>query len=192
LATDRGATPDPADGWSPVFAGYMRIGRETYFAVQPFAHGSPIWVRQGERVDEVFITSFNPETDTLGLEVRGKSFELKLPMARVRSELAPIEAVLSRTEALAIARREVERRAGWTIFSLVQARKPDGNYQFFALKRSALKTERRLVVVGPESQVTQYRSLTSIAHAGTLPVLSEPFTTAVKRPAFTLSRRPNL
>lgn len=166
----------------------MRMGSETYFAVQSTPSASPVWVREGERVDEVLVSGFNAETDTLVVEVRGKVFELRLPEARVRSESEPVGAELTRTEALAMARREVERRDGWTKFSLVQARKPEGGFHFYALNRSGPKTERRLVVISPESRVTQYRKLAPLAHAGTLPIFAEPFTVAVKRPLFSSSR----
>ena len=182
------ATPTPAAAVNPqdalpAFAGYTRIGDTTYLAISPQRRAPPVWLREGETIDDVWVAGFDARTDTLSLEVAGVPFALRLKTARIRSEPLSARGAVSKTDALALARQEIERREGWKNARWATRPLPNGGFYFVASSSSQGKSEQRSIQIGAEGRIVRYRMLPTLTH-GVPRLLAEPFTKAVKGPQF--------
>jgi hypothetical protein len=173
-----GQTASPASDFNPAFVGYLNVGQENYFALAPKPGAAPTWVRAHEAFEHWTIGNFDERSETLSLRAEGQQLNLKLNGGATSGEAEPSATQLLSAEVLALVRHEIKRRDGWTDTArLNPTATRSGDFQFIVINRSALGTERRIVLVDGEGRLKSYRTLPGFSG---LPIL-QPFTAAIKR-----------
>jgi hypothetical protein len=142
----------------PTFLGYLSSAGKWQFAVAPERGARPIWLRLNQTENGLTVQKYDPVTETLAVEIRGRLIELKLEGGAGPKSATPLPNV-NRQQALQIARREVLSREGWRNPRMFAATTSNGNFQILISQSSPLHTERRTVVIRPDGQMGFYLAL---------------------------------
>jgi hypothetical protein len=150
---------------SPSFVGYLSSAGEWQFAVTPERGARPIWLRLGETAGSLTLRSYDQASETLDVELNGQLLQLKLEEGTARSgapAIMPAAATMDRRQAMLIARREVLARERWRNPRLFVSITANGNYQVLISQSTALRTERRTLVLRPDGQIAFYLELAAL------------------------------
>jgi hypothetical protein len=150
---------DGQNAAGPTFLGYLSSAGKWQFAMAPERGASPIWLRLNQTENGMTAQKYDPITETLAVEIKGRLIELKLEGGTGPKRATP---TMSRQQALQIARREVLSREGWRNPRMFAVTTSSGNFQIFISQSSPLHTERRTVVIRPDGQMAFYLALPAL------------------------------